>query len=195
MSGRLSSRSYPVRLLALSVATAACLLGTEARGECRSVGVTSANFREGPSTQKPIMYTADRYYPVEVLGCSDGWCKTKDFEGDEAWVAERLLSEQNAVVVNVDRLNVRKGPTKGAKVLFRVDWGEALKVTQRRNDWLEIEDIEGERGWVFGKLTWGMHHEEAKPAAEAAPEEKKEPPQPSEKAPPNPPENRKREER
>jgi SH3-like domain-containing protein len=140
---------------------AVLLAGADARAESRSVGVDSANFRTGPSTSRPILYTADRYYPVEVVRCDVGWCETRDFEGDRAWVAERLLSEQPSVVVNVNRANVRHGPTTRAKVLFRVDWGEALKVTERKDEWLEIEDVEGERGWVFAKLTWGLPDDSA----------------------------------
>lgn len=145
-----------IRRVAVAAASMVLLAGAHARAESRSVGVASANFRTGPSTSQPILYTADRYYPVEILRCDNGWCETQDFEGDRAWVAERLLSEQPSVVVNVDRANVRHAPTTQAKVLFRVDWGEALKVTERKEEWIEIEDVEGERGWVHAKLTWGL---------------------------------------
>ena len=143
-------------VLTACAAAAVVLVSQAARAEFRSVSVSSANFRTGPSTKEPIMFTADRYYPVQVLGCKDGWCETKDFEGDHAWVAERLLSDQAAVVVNVDRANIRHEPTTGSKVLFRVDWGEALKVTECRDDWLAIEDIEGATGWLFAELAWGV---------------------------------------
>ena len=159
------------RLLSFALGSMAVLLvGADAQAESRSVGVASANFRTGPSTSRPILYTADRYYPVQVVRCDVGWCETRDFEGDRAWVAERLLSEQPSVVVNVDRVNVRHGPTTRAKVLFRVDWGEALKVTERKDEWLEIEDVEGERGWVYAKLTWGLPDDSAS-NPEAKPEE------------------------
>lgn len=139
-----------------AAAVAVLLIGASAHAEYRSVSVSSANFRTGPSTKEPIMFTADRYYPVKVIRCEDGWCETRDFEGDRAWVAERLLSDQAAVVVNVDRANIRHDPTTRSKVLFRVDWGEALKVTERRDDWLAIEDIEGATGWLFAELAWGV---------------------------------------
>jgi len=145
-------------------AGALLLTAAQAYADHRSVGVNSANFRTGPSTKRPIMFTADRYYPVEVLRCEDGWCETRDFEGDRAWVAERLLIDQPAIVVNVDRANIRKRPTTRSKVVFRVDWGEALKVTDRRDGWVAIEDIEGETGWLYAKLTWGLPPSQGKPS-------------------------------
>ena len=135
------------------------LLGLEARAENRSVGVPTANFRAGPCTSRAVLFTADQYYPVQVLRCEGGWCETRDFEGDVAWVAERLLSKQSTVVVNVNQANVRAEASIESSVLFRVDWGEALKVNERKDDWVSIEDIAGERGWVHSKLTWGLPQE------------------------------------
>ncbi len=132
------------------------LVGLEARAENRSVRVPTANFRAGPCTSRPVLFTADQYYPVHVLRCEGGWCEVRDFEGDVAWVAERLLSKQSTVVVNVNQANVRADPSIESTVLFRVDWGEALKVNERKDDWVSIEDIAGERGWVHAKLTWGL---------------------------------------
>jgi SH3-like domain-containing protein len=106
-----------------------------------------------------VLFTAEQYYPVQVLRCAGGWCETRDFEGDVAWVAERLLSKQRAVVVNVNQANVRAEPSIESSVLFRVDWGEALKVNERKDDWISIEDVAGERGWVHSKLTWGLPRE------------------------------------
>lgn len=137
------------------------LVGLEAKAENRSVRVSTANFRAGPCTSRPVLFTADQYYPVQVLRCVRGWCETRDFEGDVAWVAERLLSRQSAVVVNVNQANVRSEPSTESSVLFRVDWGEALKVNERKDDWVSIEDIAGERGWVYSKLTWGLSQEPA----------------------------------
>lgn len=137
------------------------LAAGEARAENRSVGVPTANFRSGPCTSRPVLFTADRYYPVQVLRCERGWCETRDFEGDVAWVAERLLRRQPSVVVNVNQANVRAGPSIESSVLFRVDWGEALKVNERKDDWVSIEDIAGERGWVYSKLTWGLPQDSA----------------------------------
>ena len=147
--------------VAVVLASGMALVVTAARAEetgvtMRSVGVDVANFRVGPSLSDRVLYTADLYYPVQILGCEGGWCRTRDFEQDVAWVAERLLSDQRSVVINVNQANVRAEPSTTARVLFRVDWGEALKVTERRGDWVFVEDITGERGWLHVRLTWGL---------------------------------------
>jgi SH3-like domain-containing protein len=149
------------RWVPVALASGMALVGAGVRAEessvpMRSVGVDVANFRVGPSLSERVLYTADRYYPVQVLRCEGGWCRTRDFEQDVAWVAERLLSDQRSVVINVNQANVRVEPTTTARVLFRVDWGEALKVTERKGEWLSVEDITGERGWLHAKLTWGL---------------------------------------
>ena len=138
-----------------AAAAAIVSLAGVAGAEMRSVRVKAANFRAGPSTGHQVLFKADRYYPVEVLACSAGWCKTRDFEGDVAWVSEPLLGDQSSVVVHVDRANLRTKPTTSAAIRFRVDWGEALKVLLRRGDWLQVEDIDGESGWIHAPLTWG----------------------------------------
>ncbi len=149
--------------VALSCGTALVAAGVRAEETdtvMRSVGVDVANFRAGPSLADQVLYTADLYYPVQVLRCEGGWCRTRDFERDVAWVAERLLSEQRSVVVNVNQANVRAEPSTRARVLFRVDWGEALKVVERKGHWVSVEDITGERGWLHAKLTWGLAPEQ-----------------------------------
>ena len=126
--------------------------------EMMSVRVAKAHFRDGPSTSNDILYTADRHYPVRVVSCEQGWCRTKDFEGEVAWVARRLLGDKPAVVVTVDHANVRREPSATAKVLYQAVRAEALRVLDRHGVWLEVKDAEGTQGWIHRGIVWGMVH-------------------------------------
>ncbi|MCU0690614.1 MAG: SH3 domain-containing protein [Polyangiaceae bacterium] len=133
----------------------AALMSTVAWAEMRAVAVPTANFREGPSTQHDILFSADRYYPVEVLERVDGWVKTRDFEGDVAWVAEWLLVAQPSVVVKVPCAIVREGPSKDVPIAFKVERGEALERGKRQGEWLQVTDVDGRKGWVHQDVVWG----------------------------------------
>ncbi|WP_437683900.1 SH3 domain-containing protein [Sorangium sp. So ce131] len=140
----------------LPVLVALAALPGAARAEILSVNVPVANFRAGPSTSEPVEFTATRYYPVKVLEREDGWCKIKDFEGDLAWVAGRLLARVTTVVIKVSRGNVREAPTTSAEVAFQVQRGEVFKVLGRKGRWLRVAALQGETGWVREDLAWGM---------------------------------------
>ncbi|KYF73936.1 hypothetical protein BE11_50540 [Sorangium cellulosum] len=138
------------------VISAVVALSSVARAELLSVKVPVANFRAGPSTSEPVEFTATRYYPVKVLERAGGWCKIKDFEGDLAWVADRLLARIKTVVIKVPRGNVREAPTTSAEVAFRAERGEVFKVLDRKGRWLRVVNVEGAKGWLREDLAWGM---------------------------------------
>ena len=118
------STALPFFLLPLFAAGAA-------QAEILSVKTATANFREAPNEKAPVKYTADKYFPVEVLEKSAGWMKVKDFEGDVAWVSSKALDAQSAVVIQVDKANMRANPSLSAPVVFKVERGEVFKIDKR----------------------------------------------------------------
>src|SRR5688500_18071622 len=92
------------------------LLPQIASAETLSVKGASANFRDKPTEGAKIKFSADKFYPVEVIEKKNGWLKVKDFEGDEAWVAERLMTKQPSVVISADKANVRESPNTSSDV-------------------------------------------------------------------------------
>jgi len=121
-----------------------------------SVKSKKANFRQGPSTRDPVAFSAERYYPVEVLQRKGGWIKVKDFEGDAAWVHESLVDKTDCVVVKVTRANIRQEPTTKSSVLFTASKGSAFKVLEKKGEWMLIQHADGDRGWIHQNLTWGQ---------------------------------------
>ena len=55
------------------------------------VKVKSANIRKGPSTDQPAIFTADKGVPFLVVGKKGSWLKVRHADGDEGWIARKLL--------------------------------------------------------------------------------------------------------
>ena len=139
----------------IPIVIAGCLVSGVASAEMLTVTVDAANFRDGPSTKSDVLYTADKYYTVEVIEKKDDWVKTRDFEGDIAWIAARLLEKKNAVVVHVPCAIVRESPDKDAPIVFKVDRGEGMMVSKRQGAWLQVTNVDGAKGWVHRDVVWG----------------------------------------
>jgi SH3-like domain-containing protein len=127
-----------------------------ASAEILSVKSSTASFRDAPHQASKVKFTADQFYPVEVVERKAGWTKVKDFEGDTAWVADKLLGKQGTIVVTADRANVRSKPSTSGEVLFKVERGEVFKIEERGDGgWLKVVDARGDGGWLRGDMTWG----------------------------------------
>jgi len=140
-----------------------------ASAEILSVKSPSASFRDAPHQASKVKFTADQFYPVEVVERKAGWTKVKDFEGDTAWVADKLLGKQGTIVVTADRANVRAKPSTSGEVLFKVERGEVFKIEERGDGgWLKVVDARGDGGWLRGDMTWGDPKTEPKGGSSAA---------------------------
>lgn len=143
-------------LRVLWMTLAVLLLSAQAWAEMKSVRVKTANFREAPADSADILFTADRHYPVKILERKRGWAKVKDFEGEIAWIAERLLGPQKSVVITVERVDVRDKPEATGKRVFQAVWSDAFAVKQERSGWFLVEGPDGKDGWVSRDVTWGV---------------------------------------
>lgn len=120
-----------------------------------SVKVPTANFRAGPTTKDEILFTATKYFPVTVLETKGKWVRVVDFEGEESWVAKRLLTSTPTVVVEVKKGNVRDAPSTKGEVLDKVEYGEVFRIVKTDGRWMRIATPKEVIGWVRDDLTWG----------------------------------------
>ena len=65
---------------------------------------------------------------------------------------------QSMVSVNGSTLNMREGPSTSSPVLWELKKGYPLKVEQRKGNWIQVSDFEGDRGWVARSLTGSTPH-------------------------------------
>jgi SH3-like domain-containing protein len=123
--------------------------------EYASIGGSKVNLREGPGTDHPRRWVVSRGYPLMVLQRKNGWAKVKDYEGDVAWVADRLLSDRRTVLVTKEIVNVRTGPTTEKPVAFQAERKVLLEYLGQKKNWVHVRHADGDEGWVYAPLVWG----------------------------------------
>ncbi len=120
-----------------------------------AVHTGKANVRSGPGTKHEILWTAGKYYPVDVIGQNGKWYKVRDFEGDQGWIFRSLLKKTPAVIVKASMANVRTGAGTNFRILFKAEKGVSFKLLRRQGKWFNVRHADGEVGWVHRSLLWG----------------------------------------
>lgn len=119
------------------------------------VNVDTANVREGPGTRFGRTWRVYENEPLRVVARQGGWLKTRDFQGYEGWIHAELTDDRPAVVVKARLANVRSGPGTEHPVVFTAERGVPFLLLRARDEWLNVEHADGDRGWVHGTLVWG----------------------------------------
>ncbi|MDM7949902.1 SH3 domain-containing protein [Hydrogenophaga sp.] len=70
----------------------------------------------------------------------------------QAQPASQMVSVKGSI------LNMRSGPGTQNTILWELQKGYPLQVTQRKNRWLKVKDFEGDSGWVAASLTGRTPH-------------------------------------
>jgi len=56
------------------------------------------------------------------------------------------------VSVKKDGVNVRSGPNTNKEILWEVFKGFPLEILQRKGEWAQVVDFEGDKGWIYAPL-------------------------------------------
>ncbi|MBW2018825.1 MAG: SH3 domain-containing protein [Deltaproteobacteria bacterium] len=142
------------RVLIFSLLLLVLWVGT-ASAERLSVAVNKANVRSGPGTNHAILWSAGKYYPVDIIKKDKSWCQIRDFENDIGWIYRPLLKKIPAVIVTGTIVNVREGPGTNFRVLFQAEKGVSFKLLGRKKGWLKVQHADGDMGWIHASLVWG----------------------------------------
>ena len=57
------------------------------------------------------------------------------------------------ISVKKDEVNIRSGPSTKKEILWEVFKDFPLQVVGKKGDWLQTRDFEGDKGWIYAKLT------------------------------------------
>lgn len=125
-----------------------------ANAERLAISSPVANIRSGPGTSHDVIWKVQKYFPIFVIEKSGEWYHFEDFEGDEGWVHQSLVSKIQTVITKNETANVRSGPGTNYEVLFTVEKGIPFKVLKRENNWIHIEHADGDKGWIHKSLVW-----------------------------------------
>jgi SH3-like domain-containing protein len=145
---------HPLKLASIAIFLLGLVATAAGAAERMAVAAATANVRSGPGTKYDQLWQVEKYYPVLVAEKKGGWCRIKDFEGDEGWIEGSLLDKTNTVIVRVAKCNVRSGPGTEHETAFSVTKGIPFKVLQTKGQWLQVEHADGDSGWLMKNLVW-----------------------------------------
>lgn len=157
-----------VGLLAAGVATFGLLLSTPARAERIRITASRLTVRKGPGTTYKRIGSAPKGHTYELLQRKGPWLKIQ-FGRRGGWIHGRYTSPATGAAptqkpvaspdathtVVPSRLNVRKAPSRKARVSFQLRRGNRVSVAETRGTWVRIV-YGGRSGWTVGRyLTTG----------------------------------------
>ena len=62
------------------------------------------------------------------------------------------------VSISGNDINMRSGPGKKYKIIWKLGNGSPLKVLKRSGSWIRVQDFEGTIGWVYKKVVTKTPH-------------------------------------
>ena len=151
-SGKNKSGYFLPSMLCALLAIA--LMPTLSWAEPLYTNIESSRFRSGPGSSYKILWTSEKYTPLEYLAKYKDWYVVRDYEGDVAWVHKVAVEKGLAAIVTKKKANVRNKPSTSSDIVFTVEKGYPFKVVETKGSWYKVEDSQGDTGWVLDQLVW-----------------------------------------
>ena len=121
----------------------------------KSLKSDKVNVRVGPGEDYPIVYRYLRKgIPVQVIAEFKTWIKIRDKDGDEGWVANRLLSNKNTVIISKNTILYTKPLEKSIKLAI-VEKGVIAEKVEENSGFLKIK-LNTKTGWIKKDDVWGV---------------------------------------
>ena len=102
----------------------------------------------------PILFEAEKYYPLIVLKKAGKWFQVKDFEGDVGWIFNTLVQEVTTVITKKSKCNIRTGPSLKDQIAFIAERGVPFLVIGKEGKWIHVRHADGPEGWIHSSLVW-----------------------------------------
>lgn len=118
--------------------------------------------RSGPGERYPVkwIYRKNRL-PVEIILEYENWRKIRDFQGEEGWVHQSLLSGNRTGLIRSEdgTVNVYEKPDTTVRLAARAENLAVVDLKKCQPDWCNIS-ASGYGGWVQRKFIWGVYADE-----------------------------------
>ncbi len=139
-------------------AQAAEAFAARAQPRFLSLGVDTANGREGPSRDHRIVWIyKKRGLPLKIVQEWQRWRKVEDPFGDQTWVLASTLQRQRTVYFMGDDgqdVALRARPDINAPVRAEVARGVVAELHSCSRGWCEVK-ADGVKGWAPRRALWG----------------------------------------
>jgi len=151
------TKRFSLAALAPSLLLLALLPGWAAALDFRSVTAERAILYDAPSLQAKKLYSAGKYFPVEVLVSLEAFTKVRDSSGELFWIEKKNLGEARTVVVTAPRAEIRQAPDKSAPLVFQAERDVALELVEPPlSGWAKVRHRDGQGGYVAVSQVWGL---------------------------------------
>lgn len=125
-----------------------------------SLKSNEVRMRAGPGRRYPIEWVYRRAgLPVQIAEEFDTWRLIRDFEGDEGWVHQSLLSGRRTGLVIAGKAAIRDDPRAVAEVVAWAEPGVILELHHCAAGWCEVE-AGAVIGWMSVEMLWGVEPDE-----------------------------------
>lgn len=127
-----------------------------------SLRATEVNMRTGPGIQYPVDWVYKRQYlPMEVVAEYGTWRKIRDWEGNQGWIHQSMLSGRRTLMVTKEMRSIRLDPESKSLPTARVEPGAIGNIVSCSKDsgWCQVEFGKHE-GWLRRVDFWGVYRKE-----------------------------------
>ncbi len=132
-----------------------CFASSAFSAEYVSVKGDNVIERTGAGTNYEVSMELFKGYPLKVLSTQGEWLKIVDFENDQGWIHQSLVTDGNTVIINGNKsVNMRAEPSTNSSIIATVDRGVVMTKLETQGKWLKLKHSTGLIGWIYKPLLW-----------------------------------------
>ena len=127
-----------------------------------SLKSNEVNVRTGPSVRYPMKWIyRSKNEPLEIIAEFEQWRKIRDFDGEDGWVHESMLSGVRFIIINKysKNVNIHTKPDISSDILYNVHPKVRMKLLSCKIDWCNVS-LENNKGWISKNYLWGVYKNE-----------------------------------
>ncbi|OPZ16327.1 MAG: Bacterial SH3 domain protein [candidate division BRC1 bacterium ADurb.BinA364] len=142
------SKRLFVAILA-SLASLASMNAYCADGKWVLVSNDICNLRSAANSSSALVEVLPKFSPLKILGEKSGeYYKAETKKGKTGWAHQSVIAASDFVSVSLPDTNLRQAAGKDSQVAFIVQKGWPLRVLDRQDEYLQVEDFEKDITWV-----------------------------------------------
>lgn len=124
-----------------------------------SLRAEEVNLRTGPGIQYPVDWVyRKRGLPMEVIAEFKTWRKVRDWQGDQGWVHQSMLTgTRGFIIVGSEPAPLLAKADPGSAPVARLEPGVVgrIETCPAPGDWCKGA-VQGLEGWVRRSTVWGL---------------------------------------
>lgn len=112
------------------------------------------NIRKGPSTDYPVLFKANKGYPLQLLDKKGTWLQVKNHQEKTGWISEGLIAPLQTEIITKNSAQLRNGPSTNNRVIAILPYGSVAEFLETQGDWYRLRFKSYEEGWIFRDNIW-----------------------------------------